>query len=215
MARRQKNYHYIYKTTCIVNNKFYIGMHSTDNLEDGYLGSGKRLWNSIDFHGRENHVKEIIEFVENREELKKREKIIVNEQLLSEKLCMNIQIGGGGGFSSDEHMKKCSSAGNKAFKEKIENDPKFKEIFQKNGGNSWRKYLSKGTHNHSTFTGKKHSEESKNKMSDLKKGTGIGEKNSVYGRKWMNKKGEKPKMVKKEEIEVYLNNNWKLGKNPK
>lgn len=29
-------------------------MHSTDNLDDGYVGSGKRLWNSIKKHGKEN-----------------------------------------------------------------------------------------------------------------------------------------------------------------
>ena len=94
MARRQKKYHYIYKTTCNVNGKYYIGMHSTDNLEDGYLGSGKRLWYSINYHGKENHTKKILEFLKNRKELKKREKEIVNEQLLSEELCMNLKLGG-------------------------------------------------------------------------------------------------------------------------
>lgn len=52
-ASRRK-YHYIYKTTCTITSKFYIGMHSTDNLEDGYVGSGKRLWYSINKHGKEN-----------------------------------------------------------------------------------------------------------------------------------------------------------------
>lgn len=35
-AERRK-YHYIYKTTCLITNRYYIGMHSTDNLEDGYI----------------------------------------------------------------------------------------------------------------------------------------------------------------------------------
>ena len=36
--------HYtIYKITNKINNKFYIGMHQTKKLDDGYMGSGKRL----------------------------------------------------------------------------------------------------------------------------------------------------------------------------
>jgi hypothetical protein len=62
MPRKQKRYHYIYKTTCQVTDKFYVGMHSTNNLEDGYLGSGKILGYSIAKHGRENHKREILEF---------------------------------------------------------------------------------------------------------------------------------------------------------
>ena len=104
MPRKQKKYHYIYKTTCSVTNRYYIGMHSTDNLEDGYLGSGKRLWNSINYHGRENHTIEILEFCENRKKLKERESEIVNEELLNEELCMNLTVGGNG-FNSKEGRK--------------------------------------------------------------------------------------------------------------
>lgn len=88
-AQRRK-YHYIYKTTCIITNKFYIGMHSTDNLEDSYIGSGKRLWHSINKHGKENHVCEILEFLPNRSSLKAREKEIVNKELINEELCTLI-----------------------------------------------------------------------------------------------------------------------------
>jgi hypothetical protein len=62
-----RKYHYIYKITCNVSNRYYIGMHSTDNLEDGYFGSGKRLWFSINYHGKKNHSKEILEFLESRQ----------------------------------------------------------------------------------------------------------------------------------------------------
>ena len=33
----------VYKTVCLVNDMFYIGVHKTDNPMDDYLGSGKRL----------------------------------------------------------------------------------------------------------------------------------------------------------------------------
>jgi len=67
--RKQKKFHYIYKITRN-DGKYYIGLHSTDNIDDGYFGSGKRLRYSIRKHGKEAHTKEIIEFLPSREELK-------------------------------------------------------------------------------------------------------------------------------------------------
>lgn len=36
-----KKYHFLYKTTNLLNSKVYYGMHSTNDLNDGYLGSGR------------------------------------------------------------------------------------------------------------------------------------------------------------------------------
>lgn len=94
-----KKYNYIYKITCIVNDTFYIGMHSTDNLNDNYYGSGKRLKNSIKKYGIDNHIIDILEFLPNRTLLAKREKELVNEDLLADKKCMNLVLGGDGGYN--------------------------------------------------------------------------------------------------------------------
>lgn len=77
MAKKRKKYHYIYKTINLITMRYYYGMHSTYKLDDGYLGSGKRLRYSINKYGEENHVKTILEYFETREELKKRESEIV------------------------------------------------------------------------------------------------------------------------------------------
>jgi hypothetical protein len=59
---KPKKYHYIYKTTNLLNDKYYIGVHSTNNLEDGYLGSGTTIAAAIQKHGEDNFKKEILEF---------------------------------------------------------------------------------------------------------------------------------------------------------
>ena len=102
MPRKQKKYHYIYKTTNVLNNKFYIGMHSTNNLTDGYMGSGKLLWYSIKKYGKENHKVEILEYLDNRDKLRIREEKMISE-VLSDPLCINLVWGGRGGW---EHVDK-------------------------------------------------------------------------------------------------------------
>ena len=96
----KRKYHYIYKITRD-DGKFYIGMHSTDNLDDGYFGSGKRVTRSIKKHGRERHSKNILEFLPTREALKLREEEIVCEELLNDTRCMNLRTGGDGNSSED------------------------------------------------------------------------------------------------------------------
>ena len=136
MPRKQKKYHFIYKTTNEVNGKFYVGMHSTDDLNDGYIGSGKYLWNSIRKHGRENFKFEILESFETREELKKKEEELVNEDMLKDPLCMNLKRGGFGGLINEEHGKKLSESGNKKLSWLSKNDSKWKK--QKDENNHYR-----------------------------------------------------------------------------
>ena len=121
MPRVQHKYHFIYKTTNLKNGKFYIGMHSTSNLDDGYLGSGDKLRRSIRKYGKENFKLEILEYFENRELLSKREKELINEDVLKDPMCMNLKVGGEGGW----HV-----YANKAFKEKLK-DIKYKENFSR------------------------------------------------------------------------------------
>jgi hypothetical protein len=114
MPRKQHTHHYIYKTTCAITENYYIGMHSTSNLEDGYIGSGKRLWNSIRKYGKENHVFEILEFLPDRKSLSERESQLVNSETLRDPHCMNLihggEFAGTYGFKFSEESRKRMSA---------------------------------------------------------------------------------------------------------
>lgn len=93
---KEKLYSYVYKTTNILTNEYYVGMHSCDcdPLEDKYLGSGCRITRSIKKHGRNNFSKEIIKFCGSRKEASDLETFIVNEDLLKDPLCLNLKTGG-------------------------------------------------------------------------------------------------------------------------
>ena len=71
-------YHYIYKITNLINGKIYIGQHTTSNLDDGYMGSGKILTRAIKKYGVENFRKEIQGFYEDIDELNYMERLFVD-----------------------------------------------------------------------------------------------------------------------------------------
>jgi len=90
-------YHIIYKTTNIINGKWYIGVHSTDDLNDGYLGSGVRLLQSVSKYGEENFTREILYFFDTREAAFNKEKEIITEDIVNDRQSYNMCIGGNGG----------------------------------------------------------------------------------------------------------------------
>lgn len=87
-------FHFVYKTTCKTNGKYYIGMHSTRDINDGYLGSGTILKKAVSKYGIENFEREIICYEETREALIKSEYDILKSIPVSDKLCYNIIRGG-------------------------------------------------------------------------------------------------------------------------
>ena len=88
-------YHYLYKITNIITQEYYYGVHSTNDLNDGYFGSGSQLKHNIQIYGRPNFSKEILEFFPDRKSLMLCESKIVNKQLLKDKKCLNVILGGG------------------------------------------------------------------------------------------------------------------------
>jgi hypothetical protein len=85
--KRGKNYfkkfNYVYVTINLINGKRYIGDHSTDNLDDGYMGSGDLICEAFKKYGKENFKKEILqEFKTKRESFAAQEKYIIEYNTL-------------------------------------------------------------------------------------------------------------------------------------
>ncbi len=197
MPRKQKKYHYIYKTTCDVTGRYYIGMHSTDNLNDGYMGSGKRLWYSFNYHGKDNHSIEILEHLPDRKGLKKREAELVNENTLRDEMCMNLQLGGEGG----------SSPAQREWTIQQWKKPEYREKMSNLSSERMKKTHAAGKIIPPDWTGRKHSEETKEKMSEVKKGKYDGKNNPSYGSCWITKDGDNKK-IKKEVLDSYIKKGW-------
>ena len=78
--------HFIYKTTDNRSGKYYIGRHSTYNINDGYLGSGKWVRSLKD---KTNLNREILLEVDSFDELLKAEETLLSE-VLTDPLNMNF-----------------------------------------------------------------------------------------------------------------------------
>lgn len=209
MARKQHEYHYIYKTTCSVTGKYYIGMHSTSKLEDAYLGSGKILRRSINKHGIENHSKEILEFLPDRNSLKNREKQLVNETNLSDPMCMNLKFGGEGGWP--QHSKEVLSELGKRLNETRWKDPAEHAKQAKVGSETFKRLHKDGKIKSPDWTGRSHRSETKEKIGEKSAVHQVGSGNSQYGTRWITNGTQ----CKKLKISQALPVGWVYGKNIK
>jgi hypothetical protein len=92
--KNTKKYYMVYKTTNLINGKYYIGFHSTNDLDDGYLGSGKYIRRAIEKYGPENFKREIIMVFDNKEDAELLERELVNEEFVKDNSNYNLSLGG-------------------------------------------------------------------------------------------------------------------------
>jgi len=64
----EKKFNFVYITRNLINGKKYIGNHSTDNVDDYYIGSGIYLKKAIKKEGKENFKREILEYFDTGQE---------------------------------------------------------------------------------------------------------------------------------------------------
>lgn len=219
----RKKYHVIYKTTCLITNRYYIGMHSTDKLDDGYMGSGKRLWSSLKKHGIKNHVYEIQEYLPTRDAVKQREAELVNEKLLEDKQCMNLTTGGGWEYFnatlSSERRSELGKLGGFANKHKWSEETRIrvKCALRENSSRTLRKQWLENREQKLETVRKAQifaqSVEAREKRKATFKVIGHqqGSANSQFGKCWIHKDGNSF-TIKKEELDKYLTLGYAKGR---
>jgi len=212
-------YYTVYKITNLVNEKIYIGVHKTIDINDDYMGSGKALKLAQKKYGIENFQKEIIEVFNNSEDMFNMESELVNEEFVQDKKNYNLRLGGKGGWEhindwSNIHLfnKSDRDRAKKALEWLFKNDKKWLVNKNKEYTNSIMKYYENGGKN--GFSGKKHSEETLEKLKGHKRQT--GEKNSQFGKVWIYSLEEKvSKKIEKDELPVYEEQGWLKGRKMK
>ena len=143
------------------------------------MGSGTYLVRSIQKHGIENFKKEILFVFDNPEEMYAKEAEIVNADFLAEENTYNLKIGGlGGGVYINKHHEQRIEMLKKRFKE----DPSFREKLKNNS--RLGREIQNEMYPNGTFHGKRHSKETKRKMSE-KASQRVGEGNSQFGTRWI------------------------------
>lgn len=91
-------HYYLYEIKNNINNKIYVGVHKTNTLNDGYMGSGKIIQQAIKKYGLDNFTKTILETFDSQEAMFVREREVVNEVFLAREDVYNLRQGGLGGF---------------------------------------------------------------------------------------------------------------------
>ena len=188
MSSKKKLYHYFYKITNIKNNKYYYGVHSTHNLDDGYMGSGVIIKKIINKYGTEFLQKDILKFFNSSDEMFAYEKQFINEDIINDPNCYNL-VGGGNGYTINHYVSQ--EVKNKLSKN-AKNRPSQnagKKFVTKNGKNKMicvsevEQYLKDGWSlgiyysedsrkklASNGFKGKKFTDEQRKKLSEAKKG---------------------------------------------
>ncbi len=211
----EKKYHYLYKTTNIINSKYYYGMHSTSNMDDGYLGSGDIIRRSIRKYSKENFKLEVLQFFESRDELIEAEKSLITDDIINEVNCMNLIKGGYGGAWTSEQQRKNGEKGNiKMNILRLTNPEWVKNKFIK-ASNSLKLAYKTGKRKIPDivydWTGKKHKDETKEKIGKANSIHQQGKNNSQYGTCWITKDNTNKK-IKKEQLQSFIDLGWIKGR---
>lgn len=185
------------------------------------MGSGIYLNRSIKKHGIENFTKEILHVFDNPEDMFAKEAEIVNADFLAEENTYNLKLGGMGGWDyinatlTPEQLSARGKAGreatNKVLREKL--GPNWSMILSRRSTQKLKNLLKEDPNyirdrTPDVWTGRKHTEDTKQKMRDSHKGKHNGKKNSQYGKMWITNETESRSIKKDSSIPP----GWRKGR---
>ena len=253
-----KKHYLVYQITNLVNDKIYIGIHSTDDVDDGYMGSGRLMKLAIKTYGIRNFKKEILFDFDNPEEMILKESELVDRKFIARKDVYNIILGGVGWNVHDCALVK-DGDGNCFLVHKTDerylsgeliflhcgkvtmrdadgnrhwvdvNDARIKSgllvscikgtiLVVNSEGVTFRVSVDdkriKTGELIPFWLGKKHNENTKQKIGAANSIHQLGEKNSQYGTCWVMRDGISKK-IKKEQIDLYIADGWESGRKMK
>jgi len=161
----------VYITTNHINGKQYVGSHSTENLEDSYLGSGVLIKKAIKKYGRQNFSKEIIKICNNREEAVLLEEVYIKEHDTLNPVGYNLSPYGNAAFPGHKNPMYGKIPWNKGIpmtenhRQKTINGLKGNKNhlnYSHSDESKWK--IGKASEGNQYWVGKSHSEESRKKM---------------------------------------------------
>lgn len=222
-------FYYLYEIRDNLNDKIYVGVHKTNDMNDGYMGSGKIIKRAIKKHGIENFTKTVLEEFSTSEAMYARESEVVTDEFLLREDVYNLRRGGYGGFEyinkTGSHYKGYSSAaernkeispfgklgnewmhikGNAAFKEQVLQNP-IRKL-------EWMTKIQKTKEINGTISDCSHMNTPevrlKVKETFAEIGHQQGEKNSQYGKMWITNGEESLKIMKTNIIPA----GWRKGR---
>lgn len=147
---------YTYKITLLKGSlagHYYYGQHRTDNLNDGYAGSGRKIKDYFKHYEKiegVTYVKEILHFYNDIKELNQAEYDLIGDKYKTDPMCLNLKSGGNQCEYSEETL-------NKFKNREFTSDMRKKMSDKKKGKHPWnfglpcttkgkhRKYLDDGS----------------------------------------------------------------------
>ena len=174
-----KTIHTVYVVFNLLNDKFYIGYHSTTDKDDDYLGSGVRIQSAVKKYGKINFKKFVVFVSEEARIALEIERNLV-ERFLGDKRCYNLVPGGMGGSGAGR-------LGGIATNRKYSKEIRAQWLKNRKASEHSKENL-KRLHRtgHKFFHGESHSEETKMVMSLKAKKRGEDpSSNSQFGTMWV------------------------------